>query len=92
YKTLTSSQVDNQQETIKHVAQPTALIKYVEHDEEDPLDKYMESIEKEIKSFHENNTKVITTITQAQLANNSKGSIIKIITKTVKNEVRIIIV
>ncbi|CAF3829698.1 unnamed protein product, partial [Rotaria sp. Silwood1] len=86
YKTLTSSQADNQQETIKHVAQPTALIKYVEHDEEDPLDKYMESIEKEIKSFHENNTKVITTITQAQLANNSNGSIIKIITKTVKNE------
>ncbi|CAF4317348.1 unnamed protein product, partial [Rotaria sordida] len=45
-----------------------------------------EIIAKEVKDFHENNTKTITTIKQEQLSKNSKGSIIKFITKTIKNK------
>ncbi len=48
----------------------------------------MENITKEVKGFHENNTKAITTIKQEQFENNSKGPVIKIITKIVKNQVR----
>ncbi|CAF1019051.1 unnamed protein product [Rotaria sordida] len=70
----------------------------IDDEEEDPLDKFMEDIAKEVKSFrgtnttiistksNENNSKVITTIKQEQLSNNTKGSVIKIIRKTIKNE------
>ncbi len=66
-----------------------------EEDDEDPLDKFMEDIVKEVKTLrgnvvirsNEGNTKGIK---QEQVTNNPKGSIVKIMSKTIKNEVRTI--
>ncbi|CAF2772789.1 unnamed protein product [Rotaria sp. Silwood2] len=88
-KTLISSQAEKQREAIECATQVAACttIEKIDHDEEDPLDKFMESIAKEVKGFRKNNTtKAITTIKQEQLSNNNKGSIIQIIKKTIKNE------
>ena len=72
-------------------------------DEEDSLDKYMESVANEVRSFraghtgiistksNENNIKTMTIMKQEQLPSKTKGSVIKVITKTVTNEVRTII-
>lgn len=65
-------------------------------DGDDPLDKFMEDIAKEVKNFRGNTATIFSTksnglntkgIKQEQLTNN-KSSAIKIVTKTVKNEVR----
>lgn len=67
-------------------------------DEDDPLDKYMENISKEVKSLRGNNATIISTkpnaantnvIKQEPATNNPKGSVIKIVTSTVKSQVRI---
>jgi len=91
---MISSQADKQREAMERAAQAAALASAAcanvesaeDDDDDDPLDKFMEDIAKEVKSFRGNksdgsNTKV--------LSNNPKGSVIKLITKTVKNEVRI---
>ncbi len=95
-----SAQADKQREAMERAAEAAALIaaacantENTEEDDDDPLDKYMEDIAKEVKSFRGNNitksnganTKVIK---QEQVTNNPKASIIKIVTKNVKTEVR----
>ncbi|CAF0980995.1 unnamed protein product [Rotaria sordida] len=104
-QTVMASQADKQREALERAAQAAALTsaacvnaEKIDDEEEDPLDKFMEGIEKEVKSFrgtnitiistksNENNSKAITTIKQEQLSNNTKGSVIKIIRKTIKNE------
>ncbi|CAF4594879.1 unnamed protein product [Rotaria sp. Silwood1] len=90
---MSSAIADNQREAMKRAAQVAALasvacrtVEKVDDDEEDPLDKYMENVAKEVKGFRQNNTNEIVTIKQEQLSNNIKGSVIKIITKTIKNK------
>jgi ATP-dependent RNA helicase DDX46/PRP5 len=93
-----SAQADKQREAMERAAEAAALIaaacantENTEEDDDDPLDKYMEDIAKEVKSFRGNNitksngtnTKVIK---QEQVTNNPKASIIKIVTKNVKTE------
>ncbi|CAF1531738.1 unnamed protein product [Rotaria sordida] len=104
-ETLMASQADKQREALERAAQAAALasaacvnVEKTDDEGEDPLDRFMENIAKEVKSFrgtnatiistksNENNTKAITTIKQEQSSNNPKGSVIKIITKTTKNE------
>ncbi|CAF1132098.1 unnamed protein product [Rotaria sordida] len=104
-ETVMASQADKQREALERAAQAAALTsaacvnaERIDDEEEDPLDKFMEDIAKEVKSFrgtnttiistksNENNSKAITRIKQEQLSNNTKGSVIKIITKTIKNE------
>ncbi|CAF4414416.1 unnamed protein product, partial [Rotaria sp. Silwood2] len=106
-ETVMASQADKQREALERAAQAAALasaacatVEKVEDDDEDedPLDKFMENITKEVKSFrgnnatvistkpNETNTKAVTTIKQEQSLNNEKGSVIKIITKTIKSE------
>lgn len=69
-----------------------------EDDEEDPLDKFMLDIAKEVKTVRGNNATIISTksngantkiIKQESGATNPKGSVIKIASTTVKNEVSI---
>ncbi|CAF3528154.1 unnamed protein product [Rotaria sp. Silwood1] len=68
-----------QQEAIERATQAAACttVEKIDDDEEDPLDKFMESITKEVKDFRENN---------------NKGSVIQIVKKTIKNEVRTIFI
>lgn len=109
-ETLMSSQADKQREALERAAEAAALASVActntagkpneEEDEEDPLDKYMETISKEVKSFRstnatiistkssENLSKAVTMIKQEQKSANGKGSVIKVITKAVKSEVR----
>ncbi|CAF1073639.1 unnamed protein product [Rotaria sp. Silwood1] len=62
-----------QQEAIERATQAAACttVEKIDDDEDDPLDRFMESITKEVKDFRENN---------------NKGSIIQIVKKTIKNE------
>lgn len=95
-----SSQADRQREAMERAAEAAAMASAAcattgtaEEEEDDPLDKFMEGISKEVKSLRGNvvvrsneaNTKVIK---QEQVTNNPKASVIKIVTKTIKNEVR----
>jgi hypothetical protein len=101
-----SLQTDKHREAMERAAEAAALaaaacanLEKEEEEEEDPLEKFMENIAKEVKSFRGNNATIISkktngsnttavaTIKQEQLTN--KGSVIKVITKTVKSEVRI---
>jgi len=103
-----SLQTDKHREAMERAAEAAALaaaacanLEKEEEEEEDPLEKFMENIAKEVKSFRGNNatmiskktngsnTTAVATVKQEQLTNNSKGSVIKVITKTVKTEVRI---
>lgn len=105
-ETAISLQNDKQREAMERAAQAAAIAAAAcantnktenDDDEEDPLEKYMEGIAKEVKSVRGNNATIIskkpngntTTIKQEPSANTSKGSVIKIITKTIKNEVRL---
>jgi hypothetical protein len=94
------SQADKQREALERAAQAAALasaavanIETVEDDEEDPLEKFMETISKEVKSFRGNNATIISTKSNGNNTNaikqvdNNKGSAIKVVTKTIKSEV-----
>jgi hypothetical protein len=61
-----------------------------DEDEDDPLDKFMETISKEVKSFRGNNATIISSKPNGNniKQENNKGSVVKVITKTVKTEVR----
>ena len=61
-----------------------------EEEEDDPLDKFMETISKEVKSFRGNNATIISSKPNGNTIKqeNNKGSVVKVITKTVKPEVR----
>lgn len=106
---LMTSQSDKQREALERAAQAAALAaaacsnaekaKEEDDNEDDPLEKYMESIAKEVKSFRGNNATIFSTksnenlnkaatiIKQEQTSNNGKASAIKIVTKTVKIDV-----
>lgn len=82
------------------IAAAAALAKTenVDEDEDDPLDKYMDNIAKEVKSLRGTNATIISTkpsganakvIKQESVTNNPKGSVIKIVSTTVKSQVRI---
>jgi ABC-type sulfate transport system substrate-binding protein len=74
-----------------------ANIENADDEDDDPLDKFMEDIAKEVKVFRGNNATTSTklngnitkTIKQEPLSINTKGLVTKIITKTVKNEVKV---
>jgi hypothetical protein len=108
-ETMLQTQADKRREAMERAAEAAALasaaIANTENeddvDDDDPLDKFMEDIAKEVKSFrghtativstksNANNTKAITTTKQEQPSNNNtKESVIKVVTKTVKTEVR----
>lgn len=71
-----------------------------EDDEDDPLDKFMENIAKEVKSVRGNTAttvstksnvgtaKTVTIVKQEPVTTVSKGSVVQVIAKTVKSEVR----
>ena len=99
------SQAEKQREAMERAAEAAALIsaacvttETTEEDEDDPLDKFMQDIAKEVKSVRGNNATIISTksngantkiIKPESSTTNPKGSVIKIATTTVKNEVRI---
>ncbi|CAF1090762.1 unnamed protein product [Adineta steineri] len=109
-ETAMALQTDKHREAMERAAEVAALASAAvansekaaaeaDDDEDDPLDKFMEDIAKEVKSFRgTNNTGIIskkingnnpttaTIVKQEQLTNNAKASVIKIVTKTVKNE------
>lgn len=82
------------------LAAAACAAKVEDENDEDPLDKFMDDIAKEVKSFRGNNATIISkktnanstaatsTVKQEQITNNAKGSVIKVITKTIKSEVR----
>ncbi len=97
-----NAQADKEREAMERAAEAAALISAAcanaanaEDEDDDPLEKFMEDIAKEVKSFRGNNATIISTksngantkvIKQEQVTNNPKGSIIKIVTKNVKSE------
>jgi len=99
-----SAQADKQREAMERAAEAAALIaaacaniEKTEDEEDDPLDKFMEEVAKEVKSCRGTNATIISTksnenntkiIKKEELTNNTKGSVIKVITKTIKTEVR----
>ncbi len=100
-------QADKQREAMERAAEAAALIsaacanaENADDEDDDPLDKFMEDIAKEVKVFRGNNATISTksngtitkTIKQEPISINSKGLVTKIITKTVKNEVRPILI
>ncbi|CAF5067870.1 unnamed protein product, partial [Rotaria magnacalcarata] len=102
---LLSSQADKQREALERAAEAAAIASAAcaanaaklaaEQDDDDPLDKFMETIAKEVKSFRGQNATIVSTkanenntkgIKQEQTSNNGKASVIKIITKKFRSE------
>ena len=105
-ETIMATQTDKRREAMERAAEAAALASaaltvsnQTEEDEEDPLDKYMTEISKEVKSSRINTGKIITSKSNSNIAGSanivkqeptpavSKSAVIKVITKTVKNEV-----
>lgn len=99
------SQAEKQREAMERAAEAAALVSAacakaepIEDDDDDPLDKFMEDIAKEVKTVRGNTATIISTksngantkiIKQESSTTNPKGSVTKIVATTVKNEVRI---
>ncbi|CAF3496532.1 unnamed protein product [Rotaria socialis] len=102
---LLSSQADKQREALERAAEAAAIASAAcaanaakleaEQDDDDPLDKFMETIAKEVKSFRGQNATIVSTksnenntkgIKQEQTSNNGKASVIKVITKKFNSE------
>ena len=103
-ETMIATQIDKRREAAERAAEAAALelaaralAEKVDDDEEDPLDKYMQSIAKDVKSFRgtvaapaapvKSNPTIVTTVKQEQQASNGvKASVVKVVTKIVKSE------
>ncbi len=93
-----AAEADKQREAMERAAEAAALAAAAlasippaaDEDEDDPLDKFMETISKEVKSFRGNNATIISSKPNGNniKQENNKGSVVKVITKTVKTEVR----
>ena len=105
-ETIIATQTDKRREAMERAAEAAALASaaltvsnQTEEEDEDPLDKYMTEISKEVKSSRINTGKIITSKSNSNIASNanivkqeptstvSKSAVVKVITKTVKNEV-----